>query len=65
MRITDQIVEKHGLKSEEYNDIKKILNREPNLELEQVFIMSLKNMVKKKVKQEKYFQKNYQKFGKI
>ena len=31
MRITDQIVEKHGLKSEEYNDIKKILNREPNL----------------------------------
>ena len=31
MIITDQIVEKHGLKAEEYNDIKKILNREPNL----------------------------------
>ena len=31
MIINDQIVEKHGLKAEEYNDIKKILNREPNL----------------------------------
>ena len=31
MIITDQIVEKHGLKIEEYEEIKKLLNREPNL----------------------------------
>ena len=29
--ITDQIVEKHGLKIEEYEEIKRLLNREPNL----------------------------------
>ena len=31
MMITDIIVEKHGLKPDEYSKIKKILNREPNL----------------------------------
>ena len=31
MKITDNIVEKHGLKLEEYSKIKKLLNREPNL----------------------------------
>ena len=31
MIITDQIVEKHGLKPEEFKKIKKLLNREPNL----------------------------------
>ena len=31
MRITNEIVEKHGLKLDEYGKIKKILNREPNL----------------------------------
>ncbi|MDC0409305.1 phosphoribosylformylglycinamidine synthase subunit PurL [Pelagibacteraceae bacterium] len=31
MKITNQIVEKHGLKPEEYENIKKILEREPNL----------------------------------
>jgi phosphoribosylformylglycinamidine synthase len=31
MRITDKIVEQHGLKSEEYIDIKKLLKREPNI----------------------------------
>ena len=30
MKITNQIVEKHGLKPEEYENIKKILKREPN-----------------------------------
>ena len=31
MKITDKIVEKHGLKSEEYSSIKKLMKREPNL----------------------------------
>jgi phosphoribosylformylglycinamidine synthase len=31
MIITDRIVEKHGLKPEEFKEIKKLLNREPNL----------------------------------
>ena len=31
MIITDQIVEKHGLKPEEFEKIKKLLKREPNL----------------------------------
>ncbi len=31
MKITDQVVEKHGLKLEEYINIKKLLKREPNL----------------------------------
>ena len=30
MEITDQVVEKHGLKTEEYENIKKLLKREPN-----------------------------------
>ena len=30
MEITDQVVEKHGLKPEEYDNIKKLLKREPN-----------------------------------
>ena len=30
MKITDKIVEKHGLKQEEYRSIKKLLKREPN-----------------------------------
>ena len=31
MKITSEIVEKHGLKPEEFEKIKKLLNREPNL----------------------------------
>ena len=31
MKITDQIVEKHGLKKEEYLSIKKLIKRDPNL----------------------------------
>ena len=31
MIITDQIVEKHGLSKEEFKNIKKLLNRDPNL----------------------------------
>ena len=31
MKITDKIVEKHGLKKEEYKSIQKLLKREPNL----------------------------------
>ncbi len=31
MKITNQIIEKHGLKLDEYKNIKKLLNREPNL----------------------------------
>jgi len=31
MKITNQVVEKHGLKSEEYSSIKKLLQREPNI----------------------------------
>jgi phosphoribosylformylglycinamidine synthase subunit PurL len=31
MKITDKIVEKHGLKLQEFEDIKKLLKREPNL----------------------------------
>ena len=31
MKITDQIIESHGLKKNEFQDIKKLLNREPNL----------------------------------
>ena len=31
MKITNQLIEKHGLKLEEYNKIKKLLKREPNL----------------------------------
>ena len=31
MKITDQIVEKHGLKPKEFDDIKKLLKRDPNL----------------------------------
>ena len=30
MKITNQIVEKHGLKLEEFENIKKLLKREPN-----------------------------------
>ena len=30
MKITNQVVEKHGLKLEEYSIIKKLLKREPN-----------------------------------
>ena len=30
MTITDKIIEKHGLKPEEFEKIKKLLNREPN-----------------------------------
>ena len=31
MQITDKIIKKHGLNSEEFKNIKKLLNREPNL----------------------------------
>ncbi len=31
MKITDKIIEKHGLKKEEYKSIQKLLKREPNL----------------------------------
>ena len=31
MKITNQLVEKHGLKLEEYSEIKKLMKREPNL----------------------------------
>ena len=31
MKITNQIIEKHGLKLEEFETIKKLLKREPNL----------------------------------
>ena len=31
MKITDQVVEKHGLSPEEYSKIKKLMKREPNL----------------------------------
>ena len=31
MKITNKIVENHGLKLEEYENIKKLLKREPNL----------------------------------
>ena len=31
MKITNKIVEKHGLKNEEFKNIKKLLKREPNL----------------------------------
>ena len=31
MKITDKIIEKHGLKKEEFENIKKLLQREPNL----------------------------------
>ena len=31
MKITNQLIEKHGLKLEEYKNIKKLLDREPNL----------------------------------
>mgnify|MGYP001433555481 CR=1 FL=1 len=31
MKITDEIIDKHGLKPEEYQSIKKLLKREPNL----------------------------------
>jgi len=31
MKITEQVVEKHGLKPDEYANIKKLLNRDPNL----------------------------------
>ena len=31
MKINNQIIEKHGLKLEEFEKIKKLLNREPNL----------------------------------
>ena len=31
MKITNQVVEKHGLSSEEFSSIKKLLKREPNL----------------------------------
>ncbi len=31
MKITNKIVEKHGLKSEEFEEIKKLLKREPNM----------------------------------
>ena len=31
MKITNQIIEKHGLKLDEFENIKKLLKREPNL----------------------------------
>ena len=31
MKITNQLIEKHGLKLDEYNEIKNHLKREPNL----------------------------------
>ena len=31
MKITNQLVQKHGLKIDEYENIKKLLKREPNL----------------------------------
>ena len=31
MKITNKIIEKHGLKLEEYENIKRLLQREPNL----------------------------------
>ena len=31
MKITSQIINKHGLKPDEYKNIKKLLKREPNL----------------------------------
>ena len=31
MKITDTIVERHGLKKEEFTEIKNLLKREPNL----------------------------------
>ena len=31
MEITNTLIEKHGLKKEEYESIKKLLNRNPNL----------------------------------
>ncbi len=31
MKITDKVIEKHGLKFEEYSNIKKLMGREPNL----------------------------------
>ena len=31
MKITDKIIEAHGLKKEEYKNIQKLLNRDPNL----------------------------------
>jgi len=31
MKITDKVIENHGLKQEEYSNIKKLLKREPNL----------------------------------
>ena len=31
MKITDQVIEKHGLKLEEYSSIKKLIKREPNI----------------------------------
>ena len=31
MKITNQIIEKHGLKLDEFKNIKKLMNREPNL----------------------------------
>ena len=31
MKITNQLVEEHGLKQEEYSKIKELLKREPNL----------------------------------
>ena len=31
MEISNQIIEKHGLKIDEYENIKKLLKREPNL----------------------------------
>ena len=31
MKITNQIIEKHGLKSDEFENIKKLLKRDPNL----------------------------------
>ena len=31
MKITNEVIKKHGLKLEEYSNIKKLLKREPNL----------------------------------
>ena len=31
MKITNQLIENHGLKLDEYNEIKKLLKRDPNL----------------------------------
>ena len=31
MKIDNQLIEKHGLTLDEYNTIKKLINREPNL----------------------------------